>query len=255
MAAPLASGGSGRFDCQVTAMQGQVARRRKDAPVVGVSRDLSDSVIGWFRENGRVFPWRETNDPFHILVAEVLLRQTQARRLVDPYLELVAKYPNPESLARANVEALREWFKPLGLVRRADSLVECARILVRDYWGQVPPDLKQLQSLPGIGKYSARAILCMAFNSPEPMVDEGCGRVLRRVLGYENRGPAYSDGVLLHAAQTLLPEDKAREFNLGLIDIGASHCHTRTPDCAGCPLLRHCVFGSAQTAIRQRADE
>ena len=233
----------------------QLDRQPKSGRKRRVSQELATSVVSWFRCNGRDFPWRDTRNPFHILIAEVLLRQTQANRVVGPYVHLVTTYPDPASLAKANVDGLRQWFRPLGLVRRADRLVECARRLVRDYGGQVPRDLQDLQSLPGIGRYSARAILCMAFNDPLPMIDEGSGRVLRRVLGCENTAPAYSDAVLLHAAQTLLPKAKVCEFNLGVIDIGAAHCHTRTPDCGGCPLLKYCVFGSAQTTIRQRANE
>ncbi len=214
-----------------------------------VGQELSISVVTWFRSNGRDFPWRDTRNPFHILMAEVLLRQTQAARVVGPYTHLVTTFPDPASLAEADVDALREWFRPLGLVRRADRLVECAHRLLRDYGGQVPRDLKQLESLPGIGRYSARAILCMAFQRPEPMVDEGSGRVLRRFFGYEQTGPAYLDEGLLRTVEEVIPENSGNEFNLGLIDIAAAYCHTRTPNCRKCPLLEHCSLGSDYLAI------
>ena len=208
------------------------------------SKEFATSVVSWFRSNGRDFPWRCSRNPFHILIAEVLLRQTQAARVVGPYIHLVTTYPDPASLAEADVDALRQWFRPLGLVRRADRLVECARRLVRDYEGQVPRDLQELQSLPGIGSYSARATLCMGYNRPLPMIDEGSGRVLRRVLGLPGIGPAYSDTRLAEVTERILPDCYPREFNLGLIDIGAAHCHPRTPGCSGCPILSHCAFGS-----------
>ena len=201
-------------------------------------------MVSWFRNKGRDFPWRDTSNSFHILIAEVLLRQTQAARVVGPYIHLVATYPDPGSLAKADVGALRQWFRPLGLVQRADRLVECARLLVRDYGGQVPSDLKELQSLPGLGRYSARATLCMAFDYRVPMIDEASGRVLRRILGFSDTGPAYSDSRLAEVGEKLLPDSHAREFNLGLIDIGAAYCHPNTPDCRGCPILSHCAFGS-----------
>ena len=207
---------------------------------------VASSVVGWFRSNGREFPWRDTRNPFHILIAEVLLRQTQAARVVGPYTHLVTTYPDPASLAEADVDALRQWFRPLGLVRRADRLVECARNLVRDYGGQVPQDIGELQSLPGIGRYSARATLCMAFNHPLPMIDEGSGRILRRIFGFLGTGPAYSDTHLAEVGEKLLPASHAREFNLGLIDIGAAYCHPKTPDCRDCPILSHCAFGRGQ---------
>ena len=202
-----------------------------------------------FCSNGRDFPWRETRNPYHILIAEVLLRQTQAARVVDPYFHLINTYPDPASLSEADVDALRQWFRPLGLVRRADILVECARLLVRDYQGRVPRDLRDVQSLPGIGRYSARATLCMAFNDPLPMIDEGSGRVLRHLLALSDTGPAYSDVLLADVAERILPGGNAREFNLGLIDIGAAYCHPRTPDCRGCPIFTHCAFGSGLIAI------
>ena len=229
----------------------QLDRQPKTGRNRRVKQELATSVVRWFRCNGRDFPWRSSRNPFHILIAEVLLRQTQANRVVDPYLHLVTTYPDPTSLAEADVDGLRQWFKPLGLVRRADRLVECAHRLLRDYGGQVPRDLKQLESLPGIGRYSARAILCMAFQHPEPMVDEGSGRVLRRVLGLSGAGPAYSDICLGEVAESTLPDSRAWEFNLGLIDIGAAYCHPRTPDCHECPLLEDCIAGSNRIGIQK----
>ena len=214
-----------------------------------VGQELATSVVSWFRSNGREFPWRDTRNPYHILIAEVLLRQTQANRVVGPYLHLVTTHPNPASLAEADVDGLRQWFAPLGLVRRADRLVECAHRLLRDYGGQVPRDLRDLQSLPGIGRYSARATLCMAFDHPVPMIDEGSGRVLRRVLGLSDTSPAYSDIRLAKLVEKMLPHTHAREFNLGLIDIGAAFCHSRRPDCRGCPILSHCAFGTGLIAV------
>ena len=228
----------------------QLDRQPKTGRKRRVSQELATSAVSWFRCNGRDFPWRDTSNPFHILIAEVLLRQTQANRVVGPYVHLVTTYPDPASLAEADVDGLRQWFRPLGLVRRADRLVECAHRLLRDYGGQVPRDLRDLQSLPGIGRYSARATLCMAFNYPLPMIDEGSGRVLRRVLGLSDSGPAYSDVRLAEIVARILPDSHAREFNLGLIDIGAAYCHPRTLDCPECPLLEYCKVGSCKVSIQ-----
>ena len=227
----------------------QLNRQPERDHVRRISEQFATSVVSWFRCSGRDFPWRETTNPFYILIAEVLLRQTQATRVVGPYIHLVTTYPDPVSLAEADVDGLRQWFGPLGLVRRADRLVECAHRLLRDYGGQVPRDLQSLQSLPSIGRYSARAILCMAFNHPLPMVDGGSGRVLRRVLGLSDAGPAYSDIRLAEVAKRILPDSNAREFNLGLIDIGAAYCHPRTPNCPECPLLGGCIVGSRKVGI------
>ena len=199
-------------------------------------RALTDSVVGWFRENGRVFPWRGIQNPYHVLIAEVLLRQTQALRVVAPYLDMIAKYPDPESLAQANVPSLRWRFRTLGLVSRADRLVECARILVQEHGGQVPQGLRELEALPGLGRYSARAVLCLAYGQAVPLIDEGSGRVLRRVLGQSVSGPSYASRPLMRAAEEIVPESSAAEFSLGLIDIAARFCRPRTSLCSECPL-------------------
>jgi A/G-specific adenine glycosylase len=202
------------------------------------------SVIRWFYSHGRIFPWRETSNPFHILVAEVLLRQTQARRVVEPYQDLIKKYPNAQALAKADIIKLRRWFRPLGLIRRADYLVHCAQALIKNYAGQVPNDLKALESLPGLGRYSARAILCLGFNQPVPMIDESGGRVLRRTFGNEPKGPAFSDPNLMEAVNKILPHKCPRDFNLGLIDIADAYCHASKPDCMNCPVLKICAYGT-----------
>ena len=206
------------------------------------------SIVKWFRSHGRTFPWRNTSNSFHILIAEVLLRQTQADRVVAPYLELVDRYPTAQALAQADTIELRKWFRPLGLVKRADRLVQCAQVIIKDYEGRVPGDLQALESLPGLGRYSARAILCLGFNKPVPMIDEGGGRVLRRLFGHEPRGHAFSDPALMDTAMRILPQESHRDFNLGLIDIANAHCHPTKPDCLECPLLKDCAHGTDQTS-------
>lgn len=173
----------------------------------------------------------------------MLLRQTQAERLAGPYLELVGRYPDAAAMAKADIEELRRWFRPLGLVKRADRLVQAANVLVDKHGGQVPDNLEDINALPGMGTYSSRAVLCLAFGARVPMVDESSGRLLRRVLGVTAHGPAYSDSKLLETVEKLLPLDSCREFNLGLLDIAAAYCHPKRPDCPHCPLLSVSKFG------------
>jgi len=214
--------------------------------LVAQAERLRAAVISWFEANRREFPWRQTSDPFHILVAECLLRRTQATRLVEPYLELISKYPTANALAKADVDYLRSWFRPLGLVKRADRLIAAARMLVESYEGKVPDDLEALTALPGLGIYSARAVLCLSFCKPYPMVDEASGRVLRRALAVDSEGPAYSDRKLLKIVESILTRTACKEFNLGLIDIAAIYCHPTSPECHECPLATICSFwGSA----------
>ena len=204
---------------------------------------LQRTVEEWFSENGRVFPWRQTSNSYHISVAEVLLRRTQAHRVVEPYLQLIERYPDVRAMAEADVSWLRDWFRPLGLVSRAHCLVEAAKAILDQHGGEVPQDLGEIESLPGFGRYSARAILCLAYERAVPMIDESSGRLLRRLLGLNSTGPAHSDKDLFERVRRLIPSDASRRFNLGLLDIAAAYCHVGSPDCVQCPLRCLCVRG------------
>lgn len=217
-------------------------------------RSLQSLALDWYQHHARHFPWRNTHNPFHILIAEVLLRQTQAKRVADPYLELISIYPDPGTLAEADPDKLRLWFKPLGLVRRADYLINASKQIRDRLDGQVPRDLDSLTKLSGIGTYAARAILCMGFGDPVPMVDESSGRLLRRLLGLRSLGPAYSDRQLIEIATLLIPKDRSKEFNLCLLDIAAAFCRTKNPSCSLCPLVEICAYASSNRKTNKDSD-
>ena len=204
---------------------------------------LRCTVKEWFAKNGRDFPWRQSSNSFHILVAEVLLRRTQAYRVVEPYLELIERYPGIRDMAKADVNWLQDWFRPLGLVNRAGFLIEAANTILEQHGGEVPQELRKIERLPGLGRYSACAVLCLAHAGAAPMIDESSGRLLRRLLGLGITGPAYSDKNLFERAQQLVPNDASRSFNLGLLDIAAAYCYVGSPDCEQCPLQSLCVHG------------
>jgi len=203
---------------------------------------FSQIVICWFTRHSRDFPWRKTHNPYYIFVAEVLLRRTQAPRIIDSYKQITEKYPTPETLSKADVTELRKFFKPLGLIKRADCLIKAAKQIVNDYGGQIPCNLRAVASLPCMGIYSSRAVICMAFDAHVPMIDESSGRVLRRVFQIEPKGPAYSDKKLLDFALSIIPIGHAREFNLGLLDIASFFCHSSKPECLKCPLSKICYY-------------
>ena len=203
---------------------------------------LRNIVISWYRHNGRYFPWRTTKDPYKVLIAEVLLRRTQADRVIKPYQGLIEQYPTPESLSKADIKEILKWFKPLGLFNRADSLIEACKQIEHNYGGNIPNELDKLLDLPCIGTYGASAILSMVFNEPVPMIDGSSGRLLRRVIGLENRGPAYSDKTLMKIAHELVPTQDPHSFNLGLLDIAYHYCKVSTPLCEKCPLNQICYY-------------
>lgn len=221
----------------------QAAGGHHQVPCASWASTLQCIVQEWYSESGRDFPWRQPSSSFHLLVAEVLLRRTQAERVVGPYRDLTERYPDTHDMADADVAWLRTWFRPLGLVSRADQLVEAAKAIVYEHGGEVPRDLNKVESLPGMGRYSARALLCMAHGRAVPMVDESSGRLLRRLLGLRATGPAYSDRELLERTEALVPHKASREFNLGLLDIAAAYCHVSAPSCGQCPLRSLCSWG------------
>ena len=211
-------------------------------------------VEDWFAQNERDFPWRQTSNSFHVLIAEVLLRRTQAQRVVEPYLHLIERYPDVQDMAAADVSWLRRWFRPLGLVNRALRLVEAANIILDQHGGEVPDDLSEIESLPGLGRYSACAVLCLAHGGAVPMIDESSGRLLRRLMGLSGARPAYSDKDLFDRAQKLIPHHGSRCSNLGLLDIAAVYCHVSSPECGQCPLRSLCVRGRKVMTDHQEVD-
>lgn len=169
------------------------------------------------------------------------MRRTHAERVVETYREMIRRYPTPEDLSRADAQKLRKIFSSLGLFRRADVFIEAAKKIVREYGGRIPNNISQVSTLPGMGIYSSRAVVCLAFGEPVPMIDESSGRLTRRVLNLEGRSPAYSDKKLLRIAVAIIPVQFAREFNLGLLDIASAFCHHDIPDCSLCPLTKVCA--------------
>jgi A/G-specific adenine glycosylase len=205
-------------------------------------------LLTWYSQNGRRFPWRETADPYAILIAEKLLQQTQAREsVISAYQALLSTYPSPGALAKANLADVRAIVQPLGLAYRAAELIGLAASLVSLYDGVIPDSLVALMALPGVGDYSARAVLSFAFGYDVAIVDTNVARIFYRVFGIP--GPMPSNPArkrsLIDLATALLPAGQARQFNLALLDLGALICTPRAPDCEVCPVLKYCDYGKA----------
>lgn len=189
----------------------------------------------------RDLPWRATRDPWHVLVSEVMLQQTQAHRVVAPYCRFLGRFPSPDSCAAAGAaEVVREW-EGLGYNRRALFLHRSAVLIMERYGGAVPASLEALRSLPGIGPYTARAVLAFAFDAPVGVVDTNVARVLARAVA----GRALLRAELQSLADDLVPSDAAWEFNQALFDLGARHCASSCPRCASCPLRHSCRWRRA----------
>lgn len=208
---------------------------------------IQSTLLGWFVENQRDFPWRITRDPYAILIAEKLLQQTAARQaVVLAYKDLIGAYPTPQDLAKARHADLFEVIKPLGFHFRARELITLAATILEQFDGAVPHTLRELKSLPGVGEYTARAVLSFAFDEDFAIVDTNVARWLCRVLGVERPLPSNParDRQLLLVASALLPPGHSRDFNFAVLDLCSQVCLAKRPLCRSCPLQEICAYSS-----------
>ena len=206
--------------------------------------ELQERLLDWFERNGRNFPWRSGPSPYAVLIAEKLLQQTAAiDKLVEVYNRIVNTYPTPRLLAGADISTLEDIIQPLGLRYRAKELRDMANELVVRHDGEVPRDLTKLIELPGIGGYSARAVLSLAFGEDMPVVDTNIARFLYRMFGL--KGPLPSNPArkrtLIELAGKLIPKGHAGKFNLALLDLCAQICTVNKPACLECPIQTYCA--------------
>jgi A/G-specific adenine glycosylase len=195
----------------------------------------------WHRQNGRRYPWRETSDPYQILIAELLLQRTRTDVVERTYPRFVATYPTSASLAAADPGDVESLLRPLGFVHRTRRLPELARALLERHAGRVPTTEGELLALPGVGRYVTNAVLTLAYGRRRPLLDPNVIRLLDRALGVGSaRARPRDDAALWDALADLVPTRHAREFALGLVDLGAVVC-VRRPRCYECPLRPRCA--------------
>jgi A/G-specific adenine glycosylase len=202
-----------------------------------------DALLRWYRRVRRPLPWRETRDPYALLVSEVMLQQTQAARVVPRYEAFLSRFPDPATLAAAPVRDVLAAWSGLGYNRRALALQSAARRVEEHGW---PDDLTEL---PGVGPYTAGAVAAFAWDRPCAAVDVNARRVIERWDGRRHTAAG-----LAARAASLLPEDRAAEWNQALMELGATVCTARAPRCGACPLATGCG-GPEPTAPRARARE
>jgi A/G-specific adenine glycosylase len=201
-------------------------------------------LLRWYRRHGRDLPWRQTRDPYHIVVSEFMLQQTQVSRVEGYYRRFLARYPTIHALAAAPPAAVRESWDGLGYYRRATNLHRLARAVVDQHAGVLPSDPVVLTTLPGVGRYTAGAVACFAYERIAATVDTNVARVIRRVFHPRLRGNPMSRQVWATALE-ILPRNgkRAWEVNQGLMELGALICTARVAKCDGCPVRGACMTG------------
>jgi A/G-specific adenine glycosylase len=198
-------------------------------------------LLRWYREHGRRLPWRETRDPYRILVSEVMLQQTQVDRVLPKYEQWLDRYPTFEALADApEADVVDTWY-PLGYNIRPRRLHAIAREAVSRFNGQLPADEQTLRSFKGIGAYTAGAVRSFAFGERAAILDTNVARVLFRV--FVGRGNPKSHQMTRHlwdVSRAVLPYRHVFDFNQALMDLGALICSARAPRCEPCPMKARC---------------
>lgn len=209
------------------------------------ARELVDPVLDWYRLHRRDLPWRAASTtPWQVLVSEVMLAQTPVARVTPVFLDWVERWPDAAALAAASpAEVIRAWGR-LGYPRRALRLHEAAAIVDREHGGQPPCDLGALRALPGVGEYTAAAVLAFAYDQRIAVLDTNVRRVLSRVLDGDERPPATMTNPERARAAALLPNNavEAAQWSVAVMELGALVCSAASPRCQACPVSAGCAW-------------
>lgn len=214
---------------------------------------ISNLLIKWFKNNGRTYPWREKRNPYEILIAEIMLQRTKADQVTPVFLSFLDEFPDLETLSNAPSEKITKYFSKLGLIHRAERVKTLATELNKRFNGNIPNKRKELLSLPSVGEYITNAVLCFAFGEQVAVIDSNVCRILGRLFTLNANGEARRDPQFKYAINELLPSGSAKEFNWGMIDLGALVCKPTKPLCHKCPLREFCDYSSANLTNNRTA--
>ena len=209
-------------------------------PAFAAHRELAETLLGWFETNKRNLPWRLTYAPYEVWISEVMLQQTQMERAAAYFERWMERFPTLRSLAEAGEDDVLKAWEGLGYYSRAKNLLKAARIVMRNHGGELPDNKAALLALPGVGEYTAGAVLSIAHNRPVAAVDANVERVFARL--FDVGAPVKSivaAAFIRRMADALIPEGRARDFNQALMELGALVC-SKKPRCPECPVFRFC---------------
>jgi A/G-specific adenine glycosylase len=212
-----------------------------------MTTELSRRLLEWYDQNARQMPWRGAGDPYAIWISEIMLQQTQVDTVVSYYQRWLSRFPTLASLASASEHEVLQLWEGLGYYSRARNLLKAARLVMERHHGQIPSSRRDLESLPGIGPYTAGAIASIAFGLDEPTLDGNIRRVMARLFNVTiaARSPE-GEKYLWQLVAENLPTGRAGDYNQALMDLGATICTPQSPTCLICPvnpLCQACALG------------
>ena len=216
--------------------------RPRDVSNAGRRRLFTRTLLHWFQRHGRDLPWRRTRNPYKILISEIMLQQTQVERVKEYYHRFLETFPTVQSLAESTEEEVLEAWDGLGYYNRARNLYKTALAVVEQYDGEFPDSVEELQNLPGVGRYTAGAIVSFAHLKRAPILDTNVRRVLERVfVKRAHSSPAKQERRLWKLAEKILSPGRVWEINQAIMDFGATVCTAKNPACPACPAQSFCV--------------
>jgi len=200
---------------------------------------ITKELLDWYRQKKRQLPFRSTKDPYKIWVSEVMLQQTQVNTVIPFYEKWIKKFPNLSSVAKSKYDILLKLWEGLGYYRRCGNFYKASKIIVENHNGIIPTDYETFKSLPGVGDYTAGAVLSIAFGKVFPAIDGNVTRVIARIHGIKNL-TKYNKLKIKNFIESLLPKTEPGNFNQSLMELGALVCTPKNPACWECPISVHC---------------
>ena len=198
------------------------------------------SMLDWYQLNKRTLPFRDISDPYKIWLSEIMLQQTKVRTVIPYYERWISKYPDIYSVASSNLEDLLKMWEGLGYYSRCRNFHEASKVICKQYNGSIPEDWASFITLPGVGEYTAAAVLSIAFGKKYAVLDGNVKRVMFRQLGCK-KGSIYNMNRVKNKLKKLIPDLKPGDFNQSLMELGATICLPRNPKCDNCPISRFCI--------------
>ena len=213
---------------------------------------LQEKLLGWYRVHGRDLPWRRSKDPYAIWISEVMLQQTRVETVIPYYTRWMEQFPNIQTLARATADDVLSLWEGLGYYRRAHNLRKAAHMILDEFHAAIPDQVADLERLPGVGAYTAAAIAALAFNVDVLALDGNLRRVIARLIDLEVDPRRRQGELQIHEwADKAMPSGQAGEFNQALMDLGATICTPRKPQCGLCPLMQDCLAYACGTQLER----